>query len=67
MNINDLNHIFKEQININGNSKYAHMILIDKNHKVFFKHPIDDLESLLPMLDCFLYDGYDYDMPRFVK
>ncbi len=67
MKVADLEHIFKEQIKINGKSKFAHMTLIDNGYKVNFKHPIDDLESLLPMLDCFMYDGYDYDTPRFIK
>jgi hypothetical protein len=67
MKVSDLEHIFQEQIRINGNSEFVYMTLIDKGYKVSFKHPVDDLESLLPMLDCFLYDGYEYDIPRFVK
>lgn len=67
MNVSDLEHIFQEQIRINGKQEFVYMTLIDKGYTVNFKHPADDLESLLPMLDCFLYDGYEYDKPRFIK
>jgi len=31
------------------------------------RHPIDDMESLLPMLDNFVFNGYTGTMPRFKK
>ena len=65
MNIEDLRYIFSPQI-AEGTTK-LYFMLEDAGHKVIERRDINDIESLLPMLDCFQYDGNDGVMPRFVK
>ena len=64
MTIDDLNHIFKKQIE-SGETK-LYFMLIDGETKLVERHPVKELENLVPMLDCFIYSGDDV-MPRFVK
>ena len=65
MIIDDLEYIFKPQIN-EGTTK-LYFMLIDDEHKVIERHPADDLEGLLPMLDSFQYAGNEGNVPRFVR
>ena len=65
MDIKDLEYIFKTQIE-EGTEK-LYFMLVDGGHKVIERHDANDIESLLPMLDCFQYAGNAARMPRFVK
>lgn len=70
MNIEDLQHIFKDQID---SMQYFDkpiplwFMLVDGDSKLMHRHSHEDLESLLPMLDSFQYAGSDNVIPRFTK
>lgn len=64
MIIEDLEHIFKPQIDL-GETKLCFM-LIDNGYKTVERHSATDLAGLLPMLDSFTYAGNNA-MPRFMK
>jgi hypothetical protein len=71
MTIEDLQHIFQPQID-EGTTKLYYM-LVDAFTPdsgitgTVLRHDVNDLESLLPMLDCFQYAGTRARMPRFRK
>ena len=65
MILKDLEYIFKPQIDEGTTSLYY--MLVDGDHKLIQRHPADDVQSLLPMLDCFQYDGTVEKMPRFIQ
>lgn len=65
MILEDLEYIFKNQIDEGTTSLY--FMLIDGDHKVIERCPVSELESWLPMLDCFQYGGTVEKMPRFTK
>jgi hypothetical protein len=65
MILEDLEHIFKNQINEGTTSLYY--MLIDGDHKLIQRHPSDNIDALLPMLDSFQYSGTEERMPRFTK
>ena len=68
MNLDDLQYIFKQQLDQTKDSNVKlFFMLIDGDHKVVERHPANDLESLLPMLDSFQYSGCDGNIPRFAK
>ena len=60
----DLEYIFKKQIAA-GETRLCFM-LIDNGRKLVERHPTNQIEELIPMLDCFVYAG-DEVMPRFEK
>ena len=72
MTIEDLEHIFQNQIE-EGTTKLYFMLIddvdpvTDKQTMTITRHPADDLAGLLPMLDCFQYAGSGAGMPRFTK
>jgi hypothetical protein len=65
MILEDLEHIFKNQVNEGTNSLYY--MLIDGDHKLIQRHPADNIDALLPMLDSFQYSGTVERLPRFSK
>ena len=65
MNLADLKHIFKAQIEAGTDRLY--FMIEDHGHKTVVRHDVNDIESLLPMLDCFLYAGSAAGIPRFEK
>lgn len=65
MTLEDLKYIFQTQIDEGTDKLY--FMLEDEGHKVIERHPVTDIESLLPMLSCFEYRGGVDRMPRFVK
>jgi hypothetical protein len=65
MILEDLEHIFKNQVNEGTNSLYY--MLIDGDHKLIQRHPADNIDTLLPMLDSFQYTGTVERLPRFTK
>ena len=70
MNIEDLQHIFKTQIdNIEELSKPVplYFILMNGEQAQIQRHDHTELESLLPMLDSFQYAGNNGNIPRFAK
>ena len=70
MNIEDLEYIFKDQIDsMQGLDKPIplYFMLVDGDSKLVHRHSHEDLESLLLMLDSFQYAGSDNVIPRFVK
>jgi hypothetical protein len=68
MNIEDLQHIFKPQLDqIKDSSVKLFYMLTDGDHTLIDRHPADDLENLLTLLDSFQYHGSEGSIPRFVK
>jgi len=68
MNIEDLQHIFKPQLDqIKNSDVKLFYMLIDGDHTLIDRHPANDLENLLTMLDSFQYNGNEGNIPRFVK
>jgi len=68
MNIKDLQHIFKQQLeSITSSQGMLYYMLIDDNHTIIDRHPSNDLENLLTTLDNFHYDSSKNGIPRFVK
>jgi hypothetical protein len=66
MTIEDLEHIFQNQIE-EGTTKLYFMLVDQGKMPIIKRHPSDDLVGLLPMLDCFHYAGSGAGMPRFQK
>jgi hypothetical protein len=65
MILEDLEHIFKPQVNEGTDSLY--FMLIDGDHKLIQRHPAGNIDTLLPMLDSFQYSGTVERLPRFSK
>ena len=65
MTLEDLQHIFDRQIE-EGTEKLYFMLVDGDRLPVVQRHPSNELESLLPMLDHFQYAGNEV-MPRFKK
>jgi hypothetical protein len=65
MILEDLEYIFKPQVNEGTDSLY--FMLIDGDHKLIQRHPADNIDALLPMLDSFQYSGTVERLPRFTK
>jgi hypothetical protein len=65
MTLQDLEYIFQPQT-AEGTSR-LYFMLKDDLHKLIERHPADDLEGLLPMLDSFHYAGAPARVPRFHK
>jgi hypothetical protein len=64
----DLEHIFKPQLDqIKSSNIKLFFMLQDGDDILIERHPADDLDGLLPMLDNFHYNGSDGNIPRFVK
>lgn len=68
MNIKDLQHIFRAQIEQCQNSDTPLWFMLqDGDHCLIKRHPADNLAELLPMLNSFQYAGNEADIPRFAK
>ena len=65
MTLEDLAYIFKQQIA--EGTTLLYFMLVDGDYKLVERHPAEDMESLLPMLDSLQYVGTEARMPRFVK
>lgn len=65
MILEDLEHIFKPQIDEGTTNLY--FMLIDGDHKVILRQESNELVTLLPLLDSFQYSGTETRMPRFTK
>jgi hypothetical protein len=65
MILEDLEHIFKPQVNEGTTSLYY--MLIDGDHKLIQRHPASDMASLVPVLDNFQYAGTQDRIPRFMQ
>jgi hypothetical protein len=66
MNIQDLQHIFRPQIQ--EGTKKLYFMLIEGSHVQIERHPVNQLEELVPMLSNFQFEGYKPgNMARFVK
>ena len=65
MTIEDLEHIFKPQIDEGTDKLY--FMLIDGEHKMIDRHTSNDLTTLVPLLDAFQYSGTIEQIPRFSK
>jgi len=63
--VEDLKFIFKKQID-EGTEELYYM-LVDGDYKLVQRHLANDMESLLPLLDNFIWDDTYETMPRFVK
>ena len=68
MNIEDLQHIFKPQLDqISGSDIKLFYMLVDGDYTLIDRHSANDLENLLILLDNFQYAGADGNIPRFIK
>jgi hypothetical protein len=65
MILEDLEHIFKPQIDEGTDSLYFMLVVGD--YKLIQRHPAVDMPSLLPMLDSFQYAGTQDRIPRFMQ
>ena len=65
MTLEDLQHIFEYQIE-EGTENLYFMLTDGERLPLIQRHPSDDLDGLLPMLDSFQYTGHNV-MPRFAK
>ena len=65
MQLEDLEHIFKPQF-AEGTVNLYYM-LVEGELNLIERCPSDQLESLLPMLDNFVYTGTEARIPRFTK
>jgi hypothetical protein len=65
MILEDLEYIFKPQVNEGTDSLY--FMLVDGDHKLIQRHPADNIDTLLSMLDSFQYSGTVERLPRFTK
>ena len=65
MILEDVEHIFKPQIDEGTTMLY--FMLIDGEHKIIERHPANNLETLVPVLDAFQYCGTLERVPRFSK
>ena len=65
MILEDLQHIFKPQIDEGTDKLY--FMLIEDNRQLIHRHPAGELAELLLLLDNFQYNGTDARIPRFVK
>ena len=67
MTIDDIKHIFRNEIA--RKDQHVYFMLDDANDDYddsVIRHEADDLESLVPLLDCFIYDSTE-QIPRFRK
>ena len=70
MKLEDLQHIFKtqiEQIQELGKPVPLYFMLLDGDRALIQRHNHTELEALLPMLDSFQYAGSKGNIPRFAK
>jgi hypothetical protein len=68
MNLEDLQHIFKPQLDqIRDQDVKLFYMLTDGDHVMIDRHPASDLENLVPALSSFQYAGNEGNIPRFVK
>jgi hypothetical protein len=67
MNIDDLKYIFRKEID--RKDEYLYFMLEDADAEydnTVIRHPADELEDLVPLLDCFIYTETK-EIPRFTK
>lgn len=65
MNLEDLEYIFKKQLNEGTDKLY--FMLVDGDYKLVERHYASQMEKLLPMLNSFQYTGQDGNIPKFTK
>ena len=66
MTLEDLQHIFKEQLEQQSDTNLFCMIE-ENQYKTVLRHPVNDLTGLLPMLDNFAFTSHHGKIPRFTK
>jgi hypothetical protein len=66
MNIEDLQYIFKSQIE-EGTDQLYFMLVDGVDTPTIQRHPLSEIETLLPMLDSFHYTDSTGRIPRFSK
>jgi hypothetical protein len=65
MILEDLEYIFKPQIN-EGTTSLYYMLVVGE-YKLIQRHLASDMASLVPVLDNFQYAGTVERMPRFMQ
>ena len=65
MILEDLEHIFKPQID-EGTTSLYYMLVVGE-YKLIQRHPSRDMASLVPVLDNFQYAGTQGRIPRFMQ
>jgi hypothetical protein len=70
MNVQDLQHIFRHQLTESTDyvpTDTLEYMLIDSSGRLTKTCQVDQLETLLPLLDNFIHDGYRDRTPIFIK
>jgi hypothetical protein len=70
MTLEDLQHIFRHQTTTTEEytpSSVLEYMLIENNDKLPGKVNSSELETLVPLLDNFVFEGYKNRVPYFVK
>ena len=65
MTLEDLQYIFQPQID--EGTTLLYFMVRDGDTTTVMRHNHNDIESLVPMLDNFVYQGTDARIPRFAK
>jgi hypothetical protein len=70
MNLDDLKHIFRHQTTESKDyvpPDTLEYMIIDRSGRLTKTCPVNQLETLLPMLDSFIFEGFRDRMPIFIK
>lgn len=67
MILEDLEYIFKKQIDAGIFSLYFMIEEQSTDTKTVYRHKLEKIEDLLPMLDNFIWDNNYTRMPKFIK
>jgi hypothetical protein len=70
MNVDDLKHIFRHQTTESKDyvpTDTLEYMQIDRNGRQTKTCAVDQLHTLLPLLDSFMHEGYRDRMPIFIK
>jgi hypothetical protein len=70
MNIDDLKHVFRHQLTESKDyvpTNTLDYMLIERGGKLTKTCQVDQIDTLLPLLDNFIFDGFADRMPIFVK
>jgi hypothetical protein len=70
MNVQDLQHIFRHQTTATEDytpPDTLEYMLIDSSGRLTKTCAVDQLDTLLPLLDNFIFEGFRDRMPIFIK
>jgi len=70
MNVDDLKHIFRYQLTESKDyvpTDTLEYMLIERGGRLTKTCQVDQLDTLLPLLDNFIFEGFRDRMPIFIK